>query len=149
MVTATVESTATAVDSSTETTARVTIAVRAAGISATVASAVIAASTAEVFSSAIVVASMETATVAPSTASVESASPVAVVPWPGSNENSAHEPVRSVVAVRSAGVRIETVIAVMADGRTTYVCIPRAKSYANADRNLAMGKGRGDDQDSY
>jgi hypothetical protein len=143
------ESTATAVDSSTETTARVTIAVRAAGISATVASAVIAASTAEVFSSAIVVASMETATVAPSTASVESASPVAVVPWPGSNENSAHEPVRSVVAVRSAGVRIETVIAVMADGRTTYVSIPRAKSYANADRNLAMGKGRGDDQDSY
>jgi len=149
MATATVESTATAVDSSTETTARVTIAVRAAGISATVASAVIAASTAEVFSSAIVVASMETATVAPSTASVESASPVAVVPWPGSNENSAHEPVRSVVAVRSAGVRIETVIAVMADGRTTYVSIPRAKSYANADRNLAMGKGRGDDQDSY
>ncbi len=149
MATATVESTATAVDSSTETTARITIAVRAAGISATVASAVIAASTAEVFSSAIVVASMETATVAPSTASVESASPVAVVPWPGSNENSAHEPVRSVVAVRSAGVRIETVIAVMADGRTTYVSIPRAKSYANADRNLAMGKGRGDDQDSY
>ncbi len=149
MATATVESTATAVDSSTETTARVTIAVRAAGISATVASAVIAASTAEVFSSAIVVASMETATVAPSTASVESASPVALVPWPGSNENSAHEPVRSVVAVRSAGVRIETVIAVMADGRTTYVSIPRAKSYANADRNLAMGKGRGDDQDSY
>ncbi len=149
MATATVESTATAVDSSTETTVRVTIAVRAAGISATVASAVIAASTAEVFSSAIVVASMETATVAPSTASVESASPVAVVPWPGSNENSAHEPVRSVVAVRSAGVRIETVIAVMADGRTTYVSIPRAKSYANADRNLAMGKGRGDDQDSY
>ena len=149
MATATVESTATAVDSSTETTARITIAVRAAGISATVASAVIAASTAEVFSTAIVVASMETATVAPSTASVESASPVAVVPWPGSNENSAHEPVRSVVAVRSAGVRIETVIAVMADGRTTYVSIPRAKSYANADRNLAMGKGRGDYQDSY
>ena len=149
MATATVESTATAVDSSTETTARVNIAVRAAGISATVASAVIAASPAEVFSSAIVVASMETATVAPSTASVESASPVAVVPWPGSNENSAHEPVRSVVAVRSAGVRIETVIAVMADGRTTYVSIPRAKSYANADRNLAMGKGRGDYQDSY
>jgi hypothetical protein len=149
MATATVESTATAVDISTETTARVTIAVRAAGISATVASAVIAASPAEVFSSAIVVASMETATVAPSTASVESASPVAVVPWPGSNENSAHEPVRSVVAVRSAGVRIETVIAVMADGRTTYVSIPRAKSYANADRNLAMGKGRGDYQDSY
>jgi hypothetical protein len=149
MATATVESTATAVDGSTETTARVTIGVPAAGISATVASAVIAASTAEVFSSAIVVASMETATVAPSTASVESASPVAVVPWPGSNENSAHEPVRSVVAVRSAVVRIETVIAVMADGRTTYVSIPRAKSYANADRNLAMGKGRGDYQDSY
>jgi hypothetical protein len=149
MATATVESTATAVDTSTETTARVTIAVRAAGISATIASAVIAASTAEVFSSAIVVASMETATVAPSTASVESASPVAVVPWPGSNENSAHEPVRSVVAVRSAGVRIETVIAVMADGRSTYVSIPRAKSYSDADRNLAMGKGRGDYQDSY
>jgi hypothetical protein len=149
MATATVESTATAVDTSTETTARVTIAVRAAGISATVASAVIATSTAEVFSSAIVVASMETATVAPSTASVESASPVAVVPWPGSNEHSAREPVRSVVAVRSAGVRIETVIAVMTDGRTTYVSIPRGKSYANADRNLAMGKGRGDYQDSY
>ena len=149
MATATVESSATAVDSSTETTARVTIAVRAAGIAATVASAVIAASTAEVFSSAVVVASMETATIAPSTASVESVSPVAVVPWPGSNENSAREPVRSVVAVRSAGVRIETVIAVMADGRTTYVSIPRAKSYANADRDLAMGKGRGDYQDSY
>lgn len=149
MATATVESTATAVDTSTETTARVTIAVRAAGISGTVASAVIAASTAEVFSSSMVVASMETATVAPSTASVESASPVAVVPRPGSNENSAREPVRSVVAVRSAGVRIETVIAVMADGRTTYVSVPRAKSYANVDRNLAMGKGRGDYQDSY
>jgi hypothetical protein len=149
MATATVESTAIAVDTSTETTARVTIAVRAAGISATVASAVIAASTAEVFSSAIVVASLETATVAPSTASVKSASPVALVPWPGSNENSAHEPVRSAVAVRSAGVRIEAVIAVMADGRNTYVSIPRAKSYANANRNLAMGKGRGDYQDSY
>jgi len=86
---------------------------------------------------------METATVAPSTASVESASPVAVVPWPGSNENSAHEPVRSVVAVRSAGVRIETVIAVMADGRTTYVSIPRAKSYANADRNWLWAKAAG------
>jgi hypothetical protein len=147
MATATVESTA--VDTSTETTARVTIAVRAAGISATIASAVIAASTAVVLSSAIVIATMETASVAPSTASVESTSPVAVVPWPGSNEDSAHEPVRSVVAVRSAGVRIETIIAVMADGRTAYVSIPRAKSYAKANRNLAMGKGRGDYQDSY
>jgi hypothetical protein len=37
----------------------------------------------------------------------------------------------------------------MADGRTTYVSIRRTKSYANADRDLAMGKGRGDYQDSY
>jgi len=92
---------------------------------------------------------METATVAPSTASVESASPVAVVPGPGSNESSAHEPVRSVVAVRSAGVRIEIVVPVMADGRTSYVSIPWAESCANANRNLAMGKGCGDYQDSY
>jgi hypothetical protein len=92
---------------------------------------------------------METAIVAPSTASVESPSPIAVVPWPGSNENPAREPVRSVVAVRSAGVRIETVIPVMADGRTGYVSIPGAKSYADANRNLAMSKGSGDYQDSY
>jgi hypothetical protein len=130
------------VDTSTETTAGVTTPERAVGISATVAAAGIAASPRVVFSSAIVVAPMETATVAPSTASVESASPVALVPGPGSNESSAREPVRSVVAVRSAGVRIETVIAVMAEGRTSYVSIPRAKSYANANRNLAMGKGR-------
>jgi len=149
MGTATVESTATSVDTSAETTTGVTIAVRAAGISATVASAIIAASTGVVSSSAIVVACMETASVAPPTAPVEAASPVAVVPRPGSNENSAHEPVRSVVGVRSAGVRIVIVVAITADGRTTYVSIPRAKSYANPNRNLAMGKGRGDYQDSY
>jgi hypothetical protein len=85
-------------------------------------------------------------TVAPATAPVEATSPVAVAPRPGSNENSTYEPVRSVVAVRSAGVRIVVKVAVAADGRTTYVSITRAKS--NANRNLAMGKGRGDCQDS-
>jgi hypothetical protein len=143
------ESTAAAVDTSTETTAGVTTPERSVGISATVAAAGIAASPRVVFSSAVVVAPMETATVAPSTASVESASPIALVPGPGSKEDSAREPVRSVVAVRSAGVRIETVIAVMADGRTNYVSIPRPKSYAKTNRNLAMGKGRGDYQNSY
>ena len=122
------EPTATAVDTSTETTAGVTTPERAVGISATVAAAGIAASPRVVFSSAIVVAPIETATVAPSTASVESASPIALVPWPGSKEDSAREPVRSVVAVRGAGVRIETVIPVMAGGRTSYVSIPGAKS---------------------
>jgi hypothetical protein len=123
------------------------MAVRAAVIPATVASAVMAASTLIVSSSAIVVASLETASVAPSTAPVEAPSPVAVVPRPGSNENSTYEPVRSVVAVRSAGVRIVIVVAVTADGKTTYVSITCAKS--NANRNLAMGIGRGNCQDSY
>jgi hypothetical protein len=127
-------------------------AVRAVGISATVGSAVIAASTAVVSSPSIVAASIEAATVAPTTASVEGASPVAVspiavVPRPGSNESSTYEPVRSVVAVRSAGVRIVIVITVTAEGRTTYVSITRAKS--NANRNLAMDKAGGDYQDSY
>ena len=62
---------------------------------------------------------------------------VAVEPGPRSDENAANEVVRAVIAVRSAGVRVVTIIAVSADWRRAYVCW----SHTNADKDsLCVGE---------
>ena len=64
--------------------------------------------------------------------------PVAAMePWARSDKSSSYEPVGSVIAVGSAGVRVVAIIAVSADWRRAYVCW----SHTNADKDsLCVGE---------
>jgi hypothetical protein len=68
--------------------------------------------------------------------SVIAASPVSVIPRPGTDKRAAYEPAWTVVAVWRAGVRIIPIVAVGADGSRTDACVNRTD--ANADGNLGM-----------
>jgi len=62
-----------------------------------------------------------------------------VVPRPGTDKHATDEPLRSVVAVRRAGVRVVAIIAVSAN-RCRSVVIAGARSYAYK-HSLRVGKG--------
>jgi hypothetical protein len=85
-------------------------------------------------------------TVAIIPATVETAAIVAVEPGAGSDEDSSDEIVRPVVAVRSAGVRIVTVVTVGADGCRANRAVDRAHS--NGQANLGVGTACGKKQNS-
>jgi len=105
-----------------------TITVAAVEVSATVTAieaAAVAATTVTTISAAAVVS---TATVAISAAVV--AMSVTMKPRSGADEDTACEPVRGVVAVGSAGVRIVIVVAIGANGRGAVI----GGAYAHADR---------------
>jgi len=105
-----------------------TITVAAVEVSATVAAieaAAVSAATVMPISAAAVVS---TATVAISAAIV--AMSVAVKPGSGADEDAACEPVRAVVAVGSAGIRIVIVVAIGTDGRGAVI----GGADAHADR---------------
>jgi hypothetical protein len=56
------------------------------------------------------------------------------IPRPGANEHAAYKPIRAVVAIRGARVRIIRVVAVWADRGACHV----TWTNANADRDLGM-----------
>jgi hypothetical protein len=62
-----------------------------------------------------------------------------VEPWPSSNKDAAHKPVRTVVAIRRAGVRIVSVISVRT-ARRTNCHADRPDSDAHADLRLRISK---------
>lgn len=64
------------------------------------------------------------------------ASPISVIPRSGTDEDSPSEPVRSVIAVGCASIRIIIVVAVVTDRRSADVS--RAKPYTYADSNLSL-----------
>jgi hypothetical protein len=96
--------------------------------------------TARVAASAVVAASVAVAaTVAPAGATIvaasptpTAASPISVIPRAGADEYAASEPVRTVVAIRRASVRVISVVAVRANRS-------RANSYAHRDLGLRVG----------
>jgi hypothetical protein len=60
-------------------------------------------------------------------------------PRTGADENAANEPIRAIVAIRSAGVRIIGIVAVGAYGRRTDV---NRGAHADADHNALRVRGR-------
>ena len=101
-----------------------------------------------VVSTVAVVAAMSIVTVAIiSATTVEAATIVAAVePRAGADEDAADEVVRSVVAVRCAGVRIVAVVTVGAGRRRADGAVNWA--YPDADANLRVGAARGKKQNS-
>ena len=101
-------------------------------------------STASVEAAATKSAASETATTvkpAPEAAASEEVSATeapTTEPWAGADEEAAYEPVRAVVAVRSAGVRSIAVITVGADRSGTVVI----RANADTDGKLCIGVGR-------
>jgi hypothetical protein len=63
-----------------------------------------------------IAATVITATIVAAPVAVSMIAVVAAIPRAGADEDAAHEPVRSVIAVGGAGVRIIVVIAIGADG---------------------------------
>ena len=126
MASTTVESTSAAVES-----AAVTAADEPVGFAAA-----IAVTTVAIVATASIVA-VPVVTVAIIPATVETAAIVAVEPGAGSDEDSSDEVVRPVVAVRSAGVRIVTVVTVGAGGCRANGAVDGA--YSNGHANLGVG----------
>jgi hypothetical protein len=62
-----------------------------------------------------------------------------VEPWPSSNEDAAHKPVRTVVAIRSAAVRSVPVVSIRTDRRTNCHA-DRPHSDSHADLRLRISK---------
>ena len=74
------------------------------------------------------------------TVSVAVSVPAAVVPWPRADEYSANEPLRSVVAIGSAGIRIIRVIAPIAHrGIVDFRCLNNLRADANTHSHLGLG----------
>ena len=64
-------------------------------------------------------------------------------PWASADKEAIHEPIRAVVAIGSAGVRIIIVIAVRADGSWTVVAIcVWGNAEGKADPHLRVGASR-------
>lgn len=115
-------------------------------IATTVVPAAIAIATVSVVTSASVIPmTIEAAAVIAPT--VEAATVVAaVVPGAGADEDAADEVVRSVVAVRSAGVRIVAVVTKGADRRWADGAVYR--TYPDSHANLGLGAAGGEKQNS-
>jgi hypothetical protein len=96
--------------------------------------------------SRVAITSVEAATIV--TAAIKSATVEAmpVEPGAGADEDAACEVVRSVEAVRSAGVRIVAVVTVGADWRRADGTVHG--TYSNAHPNLRVGTARGKKQNS-
>src|SRR5262245_9234706 len=62
---------------------------------------------------------------------------VAMEPRAGADENAVHKPVRTVVAVRSATIRVVAVVAVGAIRRARSGCKNRTNSHADRDAHLS------------
>jgi hypothetical protein len=82
-----------------------------------------------------IAATVITATIVAAPVAVPMIAVVAAIPRAGADEDAAHEPVRSVIAVGGAGVRIIVVIAIGADGSRPVV---HGTSYTDAKRD-ALG----------
>jgi hypothetical protein len=142
MATTTVETATAMIAASTvELTAAVEIATAAIAVAAVELAAAVAAIETAFIAAATVVAVFATTIV--STAVAVSATVVAApVPGAGADEDASSEPVRAVVAVGSAGVRIIVVVAVSADWRGAIVggsADTNAEGYA-----LGVGVGGGE-----
>jgi hypothetical protein len=136
---ATVESTTTtaAVESAAAATTAVSSTTNRATTVATTISATVAASISTAVAATIAVA-------AP--VSIDSAVAVAIAatePRASSDEEAAIEPGRSVVPIRSAGVRIVVVVAVRASWRTIGIAVIARTTNPDPNRYLGMGVGSG------
>lgn len=83
-------------------------------------------------------------TVAPVAATEVSRAPIAVIPGTSADEDAAHEVVRAIVAVGSAGVRIITVVAIGTDR-----CWSNGDAdgtYSNANSDLGLRASRSEKQ---
>ncbi len=115
--------------------------------------------------SAVITAAMETAAVTATDEAVGFSTPVAVTamsivgampviampieamePGAGADEDAAGEVIRSIVAVRSAGVRIVAVVTVSADWRRADGAVHG--TYSNGHANLCVGASRSKKQNS-
>jgi hypothetical protein len=97
-----------------------------------------------VIAMSVVAMSVEPAAI--KSATVEAMAIEAVEPGAGADEDAAGEVIRSVVAVRSAGVRIVAVVTVSADWRRADGAVHG--TYSNAHPNLCVGTTRGEKQNS-
>src|ERR1700730_12488416 len=126
------------------TTAAITVPMKAStaiAVAAVEVTAAVAAIETALIAAATIVAALAATAVA--TAIAVSATVVAApVPGTGADEDAACEPVRAVVAVGSAGVRIIIVVAVSADWRGA-VIDGRADAHAEGDA-LSVGVGSGE-----
>lgn len=66
----------------------------------------------------------------------------AVIPRAGSNEHAAYKPVRAVVAIGRARVRIISVVAIRADGSRTDAGINRTNTNANGNLGMRGSSGK-------
>jgi hypothetical protein len=72
----------------------------------------------------------------------QATAPVPVVPGTGADEYSIREPVRPVVAIRGAGIRVIIVVPVRTDRRPSHVAISRPESHANTHPYLRLRIGK-------
>jgi hypothetical protein len=84
-------------------------------------------------------ASADKATSAP-TRAPSAASPVSVIPGPGADEHSAYEPVRPVIAVRRASIRIIVVVSVRAHRWSANIARPESHPHSNPDLRLRVSQ---------
>jgi hypothetical protein len=109
----------------------------------------IAVAPASIITASSVVAIMSVVPVAVITAATVEATAIvaAVVPGAGADEDAADEVVRSVEAVRSAGVRIVAVVTISAGGRRPDRAVHG--TYSNAHGKLCMSVSRSEEQNPH
>jgi hypothetical protein len=77
-------------------------------------------------------------------APVSTMTPVPAIPGARADEDAAHEPARSVVSVRSAGIGVIGVVAVRADGSYAGIPIPiiavAVIAHTHPNRDLGLGR---------
>jgi hypothetical protein len=151
------EAASTAAAESAACAATITVRNATTAVSATTA-AYVATSSAGIAATGIAAAStisVTAATVSISTAIAEPAAPVVagvsveapVIPGPGTDKQAAIEPVRTVISVRCAGIRVIVVIAPFAIRRTG-ICVIRgnhrgADAHSNTDLGARRNRGEG------
>src|SRR5580698_7725426 len=143
----TMEAASTAAAESAARAATITVRNAAAAVSAT-AAAYVATSAARIAATGIAAAIAVSAAIAEAAAPVEARVTVEapVIPRPGADKQAAIEPVRTVVAVRCAGIRVIVVIAPRAIRRTG-ICVIRANhrgADAHSNSDLGARRNRGE-----
>ena len=134
-----VESASAAVKATADTAANAAMSCVAAAIAAT---GITAHSTAPI-TIAAPVAIPPTVTVAEARAAIEAAPVKAVIPpRSGADEDAAYEPIRAVIAIGRAGIRVIAIIPVGASRSGADTCVNRANADADAHLSLCIAGGK-------